>query len=115
MGKRRVGSDGLTPRQRDVAALAVLGLSNREIAEKLTLSVRTVDSHLAAAYHVFGVRNRTQLRAEMSGEPYDWANLPALLGDFLSAAPGLNCWERLIVIRAGQIVASKTALASVRV
>ncbi|MEZ3181647.1 LuxR family transcriptional regulator [Streptomyces pimonensis] len=44
----------LTARQRQVVALAAEGLSNRQIAERLTLSVRTVGNHLYGAYTRLG-------------------------------------------------------------
>ena len=40
----------LTPREREIALLAAGGSSSREIAERLVLSVRTVDNHLQNAY-----------------------------------------------------------------
>ncbi|WP_308190309.1 helix-turn-helix transcriptional regulator [Pseudonocardia sp. TRM90224] len=48
----------LTDREREVAALAATGLPNREIAERLTLSVRTVEGHLYRACHKLGVTDR---------------------------------------------------------
>jgi DNA-binding CsgD family transcriptional regulator len=53
----------LTAREREVANLASQGLSNREIAERLVLSVRTVDNHLYNLYAKLGVRNRSELAA----------------------------------------------------
>lgn len=51
----------LTPRQREVAVLAARGLTNREIADVLTTSVRTVDNHLSVAYAKLGITARTAL------------------------------------------------------
>ncbi|MEV6832984.1 LuxR C-terminal-related transcriptional regulator [Streptomyces sp. NPDC051133] len=51
----------LTARQRQIVTLAAAGLSNREIAEKLTLSVRTVGNHLYSAYTRLGTGDRGAL------------------------------------------------------
>jgi len=51
----------LTPRQRNVARLAATGLSNRDIASRLGVGVRTVESHLDEAYRRLGVTNRASL------------------------------------------------------
>lgn len=51
----------LTAREREVAALAASGLTNREIAEKLVVSVRTIDNHLARSFSKLGVNAREQL------------------------------------------------------
>jgi DNA-binding CsgD family transcriptional regulator/type II secretory pathway predicted ATPase ExeA len=51
----------LTDREREVAGLAGQGLSNREIADSLYVSVRTVNTHLHRAYAKLGVNDRTQL------------------------------------------------------
>ncbi|MFF1278381.1 LuxR C-terminal-related transcriptional regulator [Streptomyces marokkonensis] len=48
----------LTARQRQIVTLAAAGLSNRQIAERLTLSVRTVGNHLYAAYTRLGHSGR---------------------------------------------------------
>ncbi len=47
-------SDGLSARQREIVLLAQQGLTNREIAEKLTVSVRTVEGHRYRAAHILG-------------------------------------------------------------
>ncbi|MGW3066866.1 LuxR family transcriptional regulator AbsR2 [Streptomyces sp. NPDC001130] len=51
----------LTTRQRQIVTLAAAGLSNREIAERLTLSVRTVGNHLYSAYTRLGTGDRAAL------------------------------------------------------
>ncbi|MGW3989342.1 LuxR family transcriptional regulator AbsR2 [Streptomyces sp. NPDC004830] len=51
----------LTARQRQIVTLAAAGLSNRQIAERLTLSIRTVGNHLYGAYTRLGAVDRTAL------------------------------------------------------
>ncbi|WP_416980127.1 LuxR C-terminal-related transcriptional regulator [Streptomyces sp. T028] len=51
----------LTARQRQIVTLAASGLSNRQIAERLTLSVRTVGNHLYGAYTRLGAGDRAAL------------------------------------------------------
>ncbi|MEU8654145.1 LuxR family transcriptional regulator [Streptomyces sp. NPDC048737] len=51
----------LTARQRQIVTLAATGLSNRQIAERLTLSVRTVGNHLYGAYTRLGASDRAAL------------------------------------------------------
>ncbi|MFC6287104.1 LuxR C-terminal-related transcriptional regulator [Nocardioides sp. GCM10027113] len=53
--------DGLTPTEARVAAEVARGASNREIAERLFVSVKTVESTLTRVYRKLGVRSRTQL------------------------------------------------------
>ncbi len=52
----------LTPREREVAALAATGMSNRDIAHRLVVSVRTVENHLHRIYHKLGITARNALR-----------------------------------------------------
>ncbi len=54
-------AEHLTPRQRDVLACLVRGLSNKEIARELDIAEGTVKIHLAALFAQFGARNRTEL------------------------------------------------------
>ncbi|WP_203883836.1 helix-turn-helix transcriptional regulator [Planotetraspora kaengkrachanensis] len=51
----------LTPRQRQIAGLAAAGLTNREIAQRLGLSIRTVANQLCRAYENLGSSDRTAL------------------------------------------------------
>ncbi len=53
----------LSDREREVAMLIGAGLSNREVAERLTLSVRTVESHLYRAMVKTGAGSREELAA----------------------------------------------------
>ncbi|GAB3274095.1 LuxR C-terminal-related transcriptional regulator [Sinomonas notoginsengisoli] len=55
----------LTRREREIVALAVAGLSDREIADRLTVSVRTVEGHLYRAYSKLDVTSREQLTSAM--------------------------------------------------
>jgi DNA-binding NarL/FixJ family response regulator len=55
----------LTNREREVATLAAAGLTSRAIAERLFLSARTVDNHLARIYAKLGVSNRAELPAAL--------------------------------------------------
>jgi DNA-binding NarL/FixJ family response regulator len=61
LGGRTPAGATLTAAERQVAELAAAGRSNREIAETLVVSVRTVESQLSAAYAKLGVRGRTAL------------------------------------------------------
>jgi non-specific serine/threonine protein kinase len=60
-GGRRTATSGLSAREREVAALAVTGLSNREISERLIISKRTVDGHLEHIYAKLGLSSRAEL------------------------------------------------------
>jgi DNA-binding NarL/FixJ family response regulator len=50
----------LTGRQRQIFAMAVKGISNKQIARDLELSVNTVKSHLSTVYREMGFHNRTE-------------------------------------------------------
>jgi DNA-binding CsgD family transcriptional regulator len=56
----------LRPREREVARLVALRLTNAEIADRLSLSVRTVESHVYRATARLGVRSRSELGAAVS-------------------------------------------------
>jgi len=53
--------DGLSPREIEVLNLLVQGLTNPEIAERLCVSPRTVESHRAGVQRKLGVRTRAEL------------------------------------------------------
>jgi DNA-binding CsgD family transcriptional regulator len=53
----------LTRREREVAMAAASGRSNREIADAMSVSVRTVEGHLLRAYGKLGVSDRAGLAA----------------------------------------------------
>jgi DNA-binding CsgD family transcriptional regulator len=59
----------LTPREREIALLAAAGTSSPEIADRLVLSVRTVNNHLQNAYRKLGVNRRQDLPSVLSGTP----------------------------------------------
>jgi DNA-binding CsgD family transcriptional regulator len=58
---------GLTPREREIATLAAGGRSNAEIADLLTVSVRTVESHLYHAMSKLGTAHRDELATALHG------------------------------------------------
>jgi DNA-binding CsgD family transcriptional regulator len=60
------GPASLTPSERRVADLAAAGRSNREIAGELTVTINTVESHLAHVYRKLGIRSRADLRVTLS-------------------------------------------------
>jgi DNA-binding NarL/FixJ family response regulator len=49
---------GLSPRENDVLAMLADGLTDREIANALTISPRTVETHVSNILHKLSVRNR---------------------------------------------------------
>jgi DNA-binding CsgD family transcriptional regulator len=56
-----------TPRQREIIALAAQGLSNREVALRLTMSIRSVEGHLFRASQRVGANSREELVAILRG------------------------------------------------
>jgi DNA-binding CsgD family transcriptional regulator len=51
----------ITDREREIAAMVSAGMSNREIADRLSVSVRTVDGHLYRIYSKLDIQSRDQL------------------------------------------------------
>ncbi|WP_432081398.1 helix-turn-helix transcriptional regulator [Streptomyces sp. WAC 04229] len=62
-GRRGYG-DTLSPREREVARLVALGHTNREIADVLFLSPRTIEQHVAKVLRKLGVASRAEVQAE---------------------------------------------------
>jgi DNA-binding CsgD family transcriptional regulator len=60
------GLDSLTPGERRVAQLAAAGLSNRDIAQSLFITARTVEGHLTHAYHKLAITSREQLSVALT-------------------------------------------------
>ncbi len=63
------GLEALTPRELQTAGLAAEGMSNREIADALFVTVKTVEWHLKHSYGKLGIRSRREL-AEALGRRY---------------------------------------------
>jgi len=68
----------LTRREREVATLACQGLANTDIAQRLVISVRTVESHLYSAYGKLGVAGRAELAAVFGSQ---YPAIPATVKD----------------------------------
>ena len=58
--------ESLSPQELQIATLAAEGLTNRQIAERLFLSHRTVGSHLYRVYPKLGVTRRAQLAGALA-------------------------------------------------
>lgn len=58
---RHIGLEGLTPSERRVADMAAEGLTNKEVAQALFVTVKTVEMHLASVFRKLGIRSRSQL------------------------------------------------------
>jgi ATP/maltotriose-dependent transcriptional regulator MalT len=63
------GVDALTPGERRVAGMAASGMSNREIAEDLFVTVKAVQWHLRNVYRKLGVAERSELAAALGRPP----------------------------------------------
>jgi DNA-binding CsgD family transcriptional regulator/tetratricopeptide (TPR) repeat protein len=57
--------DRLSARELEIALLVAEGLSSREVAERLYVSVRTVDNHLQRVYTKLGITNRSELSSAL--------------------------------------------------
>ncbi|HEX6967466.1 MAG TPA: LuxR family transcriptional regulator [Micromonosporaceae bacterium] len=66
IGEAVVGA--LTPAESRIAAMVVEGASNREVASRMFLSIKTVEATLTRIYRKLGVRSRTQLTSRLRAE-----------------------------------------------
>jgi DNA-binding CsgD family transcriptional regulator len=66
IGGRPPGPVGLTPTEQKVADLVADGLTNREAADALFMSVSTIEANLGRIYAKLGVRSRTELSRKLS-------------------------------------------------
>ena len=57
----RTGADALTPSERRVAEIAAAGGTNREIAQTLFVTEKTVETHLGRAFRKLDISSRRQL------------------------------------------------------
>ena len=62
------GAAALTPSERRIAAMAAEGMSNREIAQALFVTLRTVEMHLSNVFRKLGVSSRTQIAAALAAD-----------------------------------------------
>ncbi|MDR1649805.1 MAG: response regulator transcription factor [Synergistaceae bacterium] len=79
MGEREFDPEQLSAREREVLVLAAKGLSSKEVAGKLFISERTVQTHLASIYDKLGSKNKTE--ALLLALKYGVVTLEELLED----------------------------------
>jgi DNA-binding NarL/FixJ family response regulator len=67
-GGRRAasGPESLTPTERKVADLVAAGLSNPDVAQRLNLSRRTVESHVSRILAKLGANSRIQVKSHLT-------------------------------------------------
>jgi DNA-binding CsgD family transcriptional regulator len=66
--RQMAGPDALTPTERRIAELAATGSTNRQIAQGLFVSPRTVENHMAAVLRKLGIPNRTEIAPALEQE-----------------------------------------------
>jgi DNA-binding NarL/FixJ family response regulator len=63
-----IGVESLTPSERRVADLAASGMTNRQIAQSLFVTVKTVEAHLSAAYGKLDISSRRELEGALESD-----------------------------------------------
>jgi DNA-binding CsgD family transcriptional regulator len=76
----RSGREALTHGERRVGELAAAGHTNKEIAQQLFVSLRTVETHLTNAYRKLGITSRAELGAALGHPPEEGGRTPARPG-----------------------------------
>ena len=78
--ERLSGPEALTASERRVAEMAAEGLTNRQIAQALFVTTKTVEMHLGRVYPKLGITRRTELVATLGRGPEEATSLPARVG-----------------------------------
>jgi DNA-binding CsgD family transcriptional regulator len=65
IGGRAASPSQLAPTERRIVELVAEGRTNREVADALFVSVKTVEANLSRAYHKLGIRSRRELRSRL--------------------------------------------------
>jgi DNA-binding NarL/FixJ family response regulator len=65
-GLHRSARDELTPSEEAIASLAASGLTNREIAERVYVSPKTVEANLSRVYRKLAIHSRAELGVRMT-------------------------------------------------
>ena len=88
------GNELLTEREIEVLRCAAKGLSNKQIAGQLVLSVPTVKAHLVNIFNKMGVGSRTE--AVMQALNQGWVEMDAIAGDAVAGVrePRVRDYER---------------------
>jgi DNA-binding CsgD family transcriptional regulator len=70
------GGPDLTPTERRLADLVAQGCTNSEVAERMFLSVKTVEANLSRIYRKLGIRSRSELVGLLLRAPDDPTSTP---------------------------------------